>query len=72
MIPLLRSIDPVFIRRVQLGDVPLMISGLESARRAEELDLAHERTVITALVSGALDLISVFCNLTAAAPAFRT
>ena len=35
-------------------------SGLESARRAEELGLAHERIIISAKVSGVQDLIAVY------------
>ncbi len=40
-------------------------SGLESARRAEELGLAHERIVISAKVSGVQDLIAVYRTLAA-------
>jgi (E)-4-hydroxy-3-methylbut-2-enyl-diphosphate synthase len=35
-------------------------SGLDSARRAEELGLAHDRIIISAKVSGVQDLIAVY------------
>ena len=38
-------------------------SGLESARRAEELGLPHERIIISAKVSGVQDLIAVYRTL---------
>ena len=38
----------------------MVLSGLESARRAEELGLAHERIIISAKVSGVQDLIAVY------------
>jgi (E)-4-hydroxy-3-methylbut-2-enyl-diphosphate synthase len=38
-------------------------SGLESARRAEELGLPHDRIVISAKVSGVQDLIAVYRTL---------
>jgi (E)-4-hydroxy-3-methylbut-2-enyl-diphosphate synthase len=38
-------------------------SGLESARRAEELGLAHDRIIISAKVSGVQDLIAVYRTL---------
>ena len=37
----------------------LVVSALESARRAEELGLAHDRIVISCKVSGVQDLIGV-------------
>ena len=40
-------------------------SGLESARRAEELGLAHDRIIISAKVSGVQDLIAVYRTLAA-------
>jgi len=38
----------------------LVVSGLESARRAEELGLGHDRIIISAKVSGVQDLIAVY------------
>ncbi len=43
----------------------LVVSALESARRAEELGLAHDRIVISCKVSGVQDLIAVYRNLAA-------
>ena len=43
----------------------IVVSALESARRAEELGLAHDRIIISAKVSGVQDLISVYRNLAA-------
>ena len=41
----------------------LVVSALESASRAEELGLSHERIVISCKVSGVQDLIGVYRNL---------
>src|SRR5437868_4582229 len=41
----------------------LVVSALESAQRAEELGLAHDRIVISCKVSGVQDLIAVYRNL---------
>jgi (E)-4-hydroxy-3-methylbut-2-enyl-diphosphate synthase len=41
----------------------LVVSALESARRAEELGLPHERIVISCKVSGVQDLIAVYRDL---------
>jgi len=43
----------------------IVVSALESARRAEELGLAHDRIVISCKVSGVQDLISVYRNIAA-------
>ena len=43
----------------------LVVSALESARRAEELGLAHDQIVISCKVSGVQDLIGVYRNLAA-------
>jgi (E)-4-hydroxy-3-methylbut-2-enyl-diphosphate synthase len=43
----------------------LVVSALESARRAEELGLGHDRIVISCKVSGVQDLIAVYRNLAA-------
>jgi len=41
----------------------IVVSALESARRAEELGLSHDRIVISCKVSGVQDLISVYRNI---------
>ncbi|MBC7983043.1 MAG: flavodoxin-dependent (E)-4-hydroxy-3-methylbut-2-enyl-diphosphate synthase [Candidatus Obscuribacterales bacterium] len=41
----------------------LVVSALESAKRAEELGLAHDRIIISCKVSGVQDLIAVYRNL---------
>jgi (E)-4-hydroxy-3-methylbut-2-enyl-diphosphate synthase len=41
----------------------LIVSALESAKRAEELGLGHDRIVISCKVSGVQDLIAVYRNL---------
>jgi (E)-4-hydroxy-3-methylbut-2-enyl-diphosphate synthase len=41
----------------------LVVSALESAKRAEELGLGHDRIVISCKVSGVQDLIGVYRNL---------
>jgi (E)-4-hydroxy-3-methylbut-2-enyl-diphosphate synthase len=43
----------------------LVVSALESARRAEELGLVHDRIVISCKVSGVQDLIAVYRDLAA-------
>jgi (E)-4-hydroxy-3-methylbut-2-enyl-diphosphate synthase len=43
----------------------LVVSALESSRRAEELGLGHDRIVISCKVSGVQDLIAVYRNLAA-------
>jgi (E)-4-hydroxy-3-methylbut-2-enyl-diphosphate synthase len=43
----------------------LVVSALESAQRAEELGLGHDRIVISCKVSGVQDLIAVYRNLAA-------
>jgi (E)-4-hydroxy-3-methylbut-2-enyl-diphosphate synthase len=43
----------------------IVVSALESARRAEELGLRHDQIVISAKVSGVQDLIAVYRNLAA-------
>jgi (E)-4-hydroxy-3-methylbut-2-enyl-diphosphate synthase len=41
----------------------IVVSALESAARAEELGMPHDRIVISAKVSGVQDLISIYSNL---------
>ena len=43
----------------------IVVSALESARRAEELGLPHDSVVISCKVSGVQDLISVYRNIAA-------
>jgi (E)-4-hydroxy-3-methylbut-2-enyl-diphosphate synthase len=43
----------------------IVVSALESARRAEELGLPHDRIVISCKVSGVQDLIAVYRNIAA-------
>jgi (E)-4-hydroxy-3-methylbut-2-enyl-diphosphate synthase len=43
----------------------LVVSALDSARRAEELGLPHDRIIISCKVSGVQDLIAVYRNLAA-------
>jgi (E)-4-hydroxy-3-methylbut-2-enyl-diphosphate synthase len=43
----------------------IVVSALESARRAEELGLPHDHIVISCKVSGVQDLISVYRNIAA-------
>jgi (E)-4-hydroxy-3-methylbut-2-enyl-diphosphate synthase len=42
-----------------------VVSALESAARAEELGLAHDRIVLSAKVSGVQDLVAIYRNLAA-------
>lgn len=41
----------------------IVVSALDSAKRAEEVGLGHNRIIISAKVSGVQDLISVYTNL---------
>ncbi len=43
----------------------IVVSALESARRAEQLGMPHDRIVISAKVSGVQDLISIYRNMAA-------
>jgi (E)-4-hydroxy-3-methylbut-2-enyl-diphosphate synthase len=43
----------------------IVVSGVASARRAEELGLAHDKIIVSAKVSGVQDLIAVYRNLAA-------
>jgi (E)-4-hydroxy-3-methylbut-2-enyl-diphosphate synthase len=56
-----RSADPLDANDVVRE--ALVVSALESAKRAEELGLAHDRIVISCKVSGVQDLIAVYRNL---------
>jgi (E)-4-hydroxy-3-methylbut-2-enyl-diphosphate synthase len=41
----------------------VVLSALESARRAEELGMAHDRIILSAKVSGVQDLIAIYADL---------
>jgi (E)-4-hydroxy-3-methylbut-2-enyl-diphosphate synthase len=56
-----RAAEPMDARDVTRE--ALVVSALESAKRAEELGLASDRIVISCKVSGVQDLISVYRNL---------
>src|SRR5688500_15788858 len=56
-----KSAEPMDARDVTRE--ALVVSALESAKRAEELGLGHDRIVISCKVSGVQDLISVYRNL---------
>lgn len=43
----------------------VVLSALESARRAEELGMAHDRIILSAKVSGVQDLIAIYSDLAA-------
>ena len=58
-----RRPDPVDANDVMREAI--VVSALESARRAEELGLPHDRIVISCKVSGVQDLISVYRNIAA-------
>jgi (E)-4-hydroxy-3-methylbut-2-enyl-diphosphate synthase len=58
-----RRADPVDASDVMREAI--VLSALDSARRAEELGLPHDRIVISCKVSGVQDLISVYRNIAA-------
>jgi (E)-4-hydroxy-3-methylbut-2-enyl-diphosphate synthase len=58
-----RRQDPLDARDVMREAI--VVSALESARRAEEIGLAHDRIVISCKVSGVQDLIAVYRNIAA-------
>jgi (E)-4-hydroxy-3-methylbut-2-enyl-diphosphate synthase len=41
----------------------VVLSALESARRAEELGMAHDRIILSAKVSGVQDLVAIYADL---------
>jgi (E)-4-hydroxy-3-methylbut-2-enyl-diphosphate synthase len=53
--------DPLDAQQVMRNAV--VLSALQSARRAEELGLAHSRIVLSAKVSGVQDLIAIYRDL---------
>jgi (E)-4-hydroxy-3-methylbut-2-enyl-diphosphate synthase len=58
-----RRTDPVDANDVMREAI--VVSALDSARRAEELGLPHDRIVISCKVSGVQDLIAVYRNIAA-------
>ena len=57
------SANPLTAQQVMRNAV--VSSALESARRAEELGLAHDRIILSAKVSGVQDLIAIYADLAA-------
>ena len=55
--------EPLTAQQVMRSAV--VLSALESARRAEELGLPHERIILSAKVSGVQDLIAIYRELAA-------
>jgi len=58
-----RRPEPLDAQQVMRGAV--VRSALESAQRAEQLGLAHERIILSAKVSGVQDLIAIYRDLAA-------
>ena len=58
-----RRAEPLDARDVMREAI--VVSALDSARRAEEIGLAHDRIVISCKVSGVQDLIAVYRNIAA-------
>jgi (E)-4-hydroxy-3-methylbut-2-enyl-diphosphate synthase len=57
------SANPLTSQQVMRNAV--VSSALESARRAQELGLAHDRIILSAKVSGVQDLIAIYADLAA-------
>ncbi len=55
------SPEPLTAQQVMRNAV--VLSALESAERAEELGMAHDRIILSAKVSGVQDLIAIYRNL---------
>ena len=53
--------EPLTAQQVMRNAV--VLSALESAQRAEELGMAHDRIILSAKVSGVQDLIAIYQNL---------
>ena len=53
--------EPLSAQQIMRNAV--VLSALESARRAEELGLAHDRVILSAKVSGVQDLIAIYRDL---------
>ncbi len=53
--------EPLTAQQIMRNAV--VLSALESARRAEELGLAHDRIILSAKVSGVQDLIAIYRDL---------
>jgi (E)-4-hydroxy-3-methylbut-2-enyl-diphosphate synthase len=58
-----RAVEPLEANDVMREAI--VVSALDSARRAEELGLPHDRIVISCKVSGVQDLIAVYRNIAA-------
>ncbi len=55
------SAEPLAAQEVMRNAV--VASAIESARRAEEIGLPHDRIILSAKVSGVQDLIAIYCAL---------
>ncbi len=55
------SADPLTSQQIMRKAV--VMSALESAQRAEELGMAHDRIILSAKVSGVQDLIAIYRDL---------
>src|SRR5579883_3621630 len=53
--------EPLSAQQIMRSAV--VLSALESARRAEELGMAHDRIILSAKVSGVQDLIAIYADL---------
>jgi len=53
--------EPLSAQQIMRNAV--VLSALESARRAEELGMAHDRIILSAKVSGVQDLIAIYSDL---------
>ena len=53
--------EPLSAQQIMRNAV--VLSALESARRAEELGMAHDRIILSAKVSGVQDLIAIYADL---------
>jgi (E)-4-hydroxy-3-methylbut-2-enyl-diphosphate synthase len=55
--------EPLSAQQIMRNAV--VLSALESARRAEELGMSHDRIILSAKVSGVQDLIAIYADLAA-------
>jgi (E)-4-hydroxy-3-methylbut-2-enyl-diphosphate synthase len=53
--------EPLSAQQIMRNAV--VLSALESARRAEELGMAHDRIILSAKVSGVQDLVAIYADL---------
>jgi len=54
-------VEPLSAQQIMRNAV--VLSALESARRAEELGMSHDRIILSAKVSGVQDLIAIYADL---------